>query len=106
MPDKESTSYTFVFALIVCIVCSFLLALVSEGLRPLKEQNVENDIKKNILKVVDLREPLADEATPDQIKKIYTEKIQGVVIDAKGNMVDGMSPLDIEEGDGYYPPYI
>jgi len=106
VPDKNSTAYTFLFALIVCVVCSFLLALVSEGLRPRKELNQEIDIKKNILKVVELREPLPEKADAVTIKKIYEQKIDELVIDAQGNLIEGKSPLEIEEGEGLLPLYI
>ena len=60
--DRESNTYTFIFALIVCMVCSFSVSLVSEGLRAKKELNVLLDMKKNILKAVDLKEPLDPQA--------------------------------------------
>ena len=103
--DLESNKYTYLFALIVCIVCSFALSLVSEGLRTRREKNVALDIKKNILKVVDLRTPLDPKAKDDEILKLYEEKIRAIVIDKEGNVVEGKKPNDIAEGEELYPIY-
>ena len=106
MSKPKSSLYTFQFALIICVICSFLLALVSEGLRSKKELNREMDIKRNILKVVDLAEPLPKKAGVATIKNIYDEKIQEAVIDPEGNIVEGRIPSSIEEGEKLYPLFI
>ena len=78
---KSSNRYTFMFALIVCVVCSFSLAAVSEGLREKKELNEVLDIKKNILKAVALKDPVDPKAKPQEVLKIYTDKIEEIVIE-------------------------
>ena len=60
MSNKPDNFKVYKFAFIICIVCSVLLTLVSEGLRPRKELNEALDVKKNILKAVDLRNPLSE----------------------------------------------
>lgn len=105
MKMSENT-YAFVFALIVCVVCSFSLAAVSEGLREKKEQNIALDIKKNILKAVDLRDPLQPKAKPATIERIYQEKIEEKVIDAEGNILEDKRPEDISEGKELYLLYV
>lgn len=106
MPKQRSNLYTFTFALIVCVICSFFLALVSEGLRHRKEVNKEMDVKKNILKVVGLKEPLPEGADTATIKKIYETYIKEVVIDKEGRIVEGKMPQVIAEGEQLYPLYI
>ena len=103
--NKNSTQYTFLFAFIVCVTCSFLLALVSEGLRPKKELNEALDVKKNILKAVDLRDPLPAKATSEQILEAFDKYIEEIVIDEKGKVVEGKSAKDIEDGESLYPLY-
>ena len=44
----------YIFILSLTIVCSLLLSLATEGLRSLKEKNVEIDKKKNILNAIGL----------------------------------------------------
>ncbi|MCK5579736.1 MAG: NADH:ubiquinone reductase (Na(+)-transporting) subunit C [Candidatus Omnitrophica bacterium] len=103
---KSSNRYTFMFALIVCVVCSFSLAAVSEGLREKKELNEVLDIKKNILKAVALKDPVDPKAKPQEVLKIYTDKIEEIVIDTKGQIVKGKKPEDIKEGRDLMPLYI
>lgn len=104
--SKTSVKYIFGFALLVCVVCSFLLALVSEGLRERKEINVALDIKKNILKAVVLRTPVDPKAKQEELIKVYEEKISELVIDQDGNTIDGKTPYDIKEGESLFPLYI
>jgi len=94
------------FALAVCLICSLALSIVSEGLRPKKELNVALDIKKNILKAVDLITPLPAKAKPDAVLDVYGQKIEEKVIDAQGNVVEGKTPEDIQEGEALYPLYV
>lgn len=103
--NKNTPAYTFGFALMICVVCSFFLALVSEGLRGRKELNVALDMKKNILKAVDLREPLGSRATSKDVVKKYNDKIQEIVIDRQGQVVPGKTTRDIRDGEGLYPVY-
>lgn len=100
MINKNLTTYTFGFALVVCIVCSFLLALISEGLRPRRELNEEIDFKKNILKAVELKEPLSKDMSMEQMEEIYQRKISELFINSEGAVVENN---DMAEK---YPLYI
>lgn len=95
----------FMFAVIICLVCSVSLSLVSEGLRDRKELNVALDMKKNILKAVGLKTPIEPKATSDEINKIYNEKITEFVVDPDGKVVEGKIISDVGEGDELYPVY-
>lgn len=103
---RQSNRYTFMFALAVCVICSLALSIVSEGLKSRQELNVVLDIKKNILKVVDLKEPLPARAGAETVLGVYSEKIEEMVIDAKGDVVEGRRPEEIREGEALYPLYI
>jgi len=104
--DRNSNQYTFMFALIVCIVCSLALSTVFEGLKTKRELNVALDIKKNILKAVGLKEPLSAKATSQEILEVYEASVEEIVIDAAGNVVDGKSPQDIQGSEELYPLYV
>ncbi len=104
--SKSSNKYIFGFALAVCLICSFSLALVSEGLRERKETNILLDKKKNILKAVNLKTPPSEEATKEELLKIYAEKIKEIVLDVNGDVVEGKKPQDIKDGEELYPFYI
>ncbi|MFP4473635.1 MAG: NADH:ubiquinone reductase (Na(+)-transporting) subunit C [Candidatus Omnitrophota bacterium] len=104
--DKNSNSYTFTFALGVCIVCSFLLALVSEGLRPQKEINEALDVKRNILRAVGVKAALEPQTSGEEILQIYDRRIEEQVINDRGEVVDGQLPEAVRDGDQLYPLYI
>ena len=100
-------TYTFVFALIVCVICSVLLSAVSEGLKPQQKLNADLEVKKNILKAVQLKEPVPEKATSSDILKIYESKIQELVVDDKGNVVEGKNPKDLKDEDkNMFPLYV
>lgn len=104
--DRNSNRYTFMFALAICIVCSLALSIVSEGLRAKKELNVALDIKRNILKAVDLKAPLPDKATAEEVVDVYDQKIEEMVIDAQGEIVREMNVEDIQEDGTLYALYV
>ncbi|MBI5150377.1 MAG: NADH:ubiquinone reductase (Na(+)-transporting) subunit C [Candidatus Omnitrophica bacterium] len=105
--NTNSTRYTFVFAIIVCVVSGVLLSVFSEGLRPQKELNEELDVKRNILKAVVLKEPVAPKTKAADVLKVYDSKIEEVVIDDKGNVVEGKKPKQLTGKDtNLFPLYL
>lgn len=103
----SSTRYTFVFAVIVCVVSAVMLSVFSEGLRPQKELNEELDVKKNILKAVVLKDPVTPKMKGAEVLKVYNSKIEEIVIDKEGNVVAGKTPKQLTEKDkDLYPLYI
>lgn len=103
----SNTRYTFIFAIIVCVVSAVMLATFSEGLRKQKELNEELDVKKNILKAVALKEPLAPKMKATDVLKVYESKIEEHVIDNNGNVVEGRIPSQLTEKDkDLFPLYI
>lgn len=103
---RNSNVYTFIFAFIVCMTCSFLISAVSEGLKAKKELNEVIDVKKNILRAVDVVPPLPKKTDAATLLENYRTKIEEVVIDNVGNILEGISPDDIGEGEDKYPLYI
>ena len=61
----------YVFILTVSIMCSLFLSLASQGLKPLKDKNVEIDKKKNILNAVGLD---ITELTNNDIDNYFSSK--------------------------------
>ncbi len=103
----NSNRYTFIFAIIVCVVSGVLLSAISEGFRKQQELNQVLDVKKNILKAVRLKEPIPADTKPNDILKIYDSKIEELVINDKGEIVPGKKPSDIKENEkGIYPLYV
>ena len=103
----KGNTYTFVFATIVCVVCGVMLSFFSEALRKQQELNMDLDVKRNILKAVVLKQPLPKKISPEEVLKIYESKIEELVIDDKGNIMEGKKPKELTEKDkALYPLYI
>ncbi len=105
--NTKSNAYTFLFAVIVCVVCSVMLSIFTEGLRKRQEINAELEVKKNILKAVVLTEPLAPKMTPQEIFRVYESKIEEIVVDEQGQVVEGKKPSELTEKDKtLFPLYL
>ena len=105
--DINNNKYVFGFAITICIVSSLLLSSVTEGLRAKQEINADLEIKKNILKAVKLNDPVTPKMKPQEVLQLYKDKIEEMVIDAQGNIVEGKKPKEISDKDKtLFPLYI
>ncbi|KPJ78014.1 MAG: NADH:ubiquinone oxidoreductase subunit C [Deltaproteobacteria bacterium SG8_13] len=78
---------TLVFAVVMCIVCSILLTTASRGLQRFQEKNILMDMRRNILKSVNL----VKEGVPysyGEIEKLFTDNIQPIWVDPSGRQVE------------------
>ncbi len=87
--NKQSNAYIITYTVILTVVCAFLLAMASEGLKPFKEANIAYDLKKNILLTTMSLEGKKKPEVEDLYQKLVQDKF---VVDAKGNKVE----VDIE----------
>jgi len=78
----------YVFILTLTIVCSLLLSLASEGLRSLKEKNIEIDKKKNILNAIGLNTTSLSNL---DIDKYFIDNIDTLIIDIDGEINNVLS---------------
>ncbi len=76
---------SFVFAGIMCIVCSLLLTAASSGLKKFQLRNIIIDKSKNILASVNLIDK-SKKYSPKEIEKLYNEKIRKVCVDNSGKI--------------------
>lgn len=82
--DRNSNTYTFLYAAIMVILVAAVLASVSMALKPMQKKNVEIEKKQNILASVNI------ESTAETAEAIYAEKIVNeYVVTVKGEQVDG-----------------
>ena len=82
----------YIFILSLTIVCSLLLSLASEGLRSLKEKNVEIDKKKNILNAIGLN---IISLSNSDIDKYFFNNIDTLIIDSNGDINKTLTILDL-----------
>jgi len=82
----------YIFILSLTIVCSLLLSLASEGLRSLKEKNVEIDKKKNILSAIGLN---ITSLSSSDIDKYFLNNIDTLIIDIDGEINNILTMSDL-----------
>ncbi len=68
----HSDFQTFRFAIIITLVCSLLLASAATFLKPLQQQNIALDIKKNILKAAGITSP-EQEKSKAEVLQLYKD---------------------------------
>lgn len=82
--NRNSNTYTVLYAAIMVILVAAVLASVSMALRPMQKRNFEIEKKQNILASVNISSTVAD------AENIYAEKIvKEYVVNTKGEIVDG-----------------
>jgi Na+-transporting NADH:ubiquinone oxidoreductase subunit C len=81
------------FAVIVCLACSVLVSAAAVGLRDRQEANKAFDMRKNILKSVDL---LPETPTPEAVNRLFDERMRGLVLDPSGQIVEGRTPDSVD----------
>lgn len=83
----HSNRYTLLYAAAISIVTAVILAVTSEGLKPAQQANVALDKQSTILRSVRF------ESTERQaIESTYAERVQELVLNSAGDVVEGVSP--------------
>ena len=82
----------YIFILSLTIVCSLLLSLASEGLKSLKDKNVEIDKKKNILNAIGLN---TTSLSISDIDKYFFNNIDTLIIDPNGKINNTLTISDL-----------
>ncbi len=92
MAQKHSTTYIFIFAAAVCLVCSIFVSGAAVALKPLQETNKVLDRQAKVLSVAGLVRP-GEELTPDQVHERYEANIVTKVVDLEtGEYVEDVDP--------------
>jgi Na+-transporting NADH:ubiquinone oxidoreductase subunit C len=82
---QQSNLYVILFAIGLTVVFGGALSLTSVGLKPLQDKQVELDTKKKILGAVMDISTIED---PNEILRIYSEKVKSIVVDINGNEIE------------------
>ncbi len=89
--QRDSILNTFLVAVSVCLVCSFLVSSAAVGLRPLQQKNAEKDRKQNILQAAGF--------TPQQIEdaggvfKAFEARVEPIIIDLASGEREGVEAI-------------
>lgn len=81
------------FAVIVCLVCSVMVSAAALGLRDRQEANLLLDIRKNILKSVDLYDGTM---AADAVNATFEQRMVGLVLNGEGRVLEGREPQDVD----------
>lgn len=88
----------FVFAAVICVVCSFVLSLCAAGLREAQDRNAKTYVHRRILASVGIpaegEKPLPD----SEVEELFNEKLKFVAVDAEGNVDESVTQDQIAEG--------
>ena len=79
----NSNSYTIIYSVIIVVIVAFLLAFVSQTLKPMQDANVALDKKKQILNSLNIRD-LNDAQADAKYKEVV---VADRVIDEKGKVL-------------------
>ena len=100
---RQSNVYVIAFSAILTVILGGLLAFSAIGLKPMQDKQVALDTQKKILgAVMELKET-------DDIPAIYSQRIESLVVNAKGEQVDEVdgAPVvaeDIDVGKQFKTP--
>lgn len=95
---RQSNLYIVFYAAVLTIVCGGLLAFAATGLKDRQDANVALERKKNILSTV---MEIDDNVNVEQI---YNKRIRAFVVDAQGNVQQGIKPTDVVVAVEYKKP--
>lgn len=82
--NTNSNSYTLIYAAIIVVVVAFLLAFVSQSLKPIQNTNVALDKKKQILAALNI-EGLSNEESAAKYSEVV---VADAIIDAENNTIE------------------
>jgi len=89
--DRNSNTYTFIYAAVMVILVAAILASVAMALRPRQARNIEIEKKQNILASVNISTTVAN------TEEIYADKIRTqYVVNLKGEVVEGVDAFEVD----------
>lgn len=89
--DRNSNTYTFIYAAVMVILVAAVLASAATALKNRQDKNIEVEKKQNILASVNIQ------STADDAEKIYAEKIRNqYVVNTRGEIVEGEDAFGID----------
>lgn len=89
--DKDSPRFTFIFAAVMVVITSILLATAAISLKPAQDENIRKEKMQNILSSMQI----TVEADAAEAKFNETVKAQPV-LDANGAVIEGVNAFDID----------
>lgn len=98
---QRSNTYILIYTIILTVACGVILALASEGLKPMQKANIELEQKKFILQTVD---PTVAQMPAAELTDIYSKRVRGIVINSNGDVMEGLDAASIVVAAEYKKP--
>lgn len=93
---RSENQKALIFALIISLLSALILAGTVQLLKPRQEFNFRVDVKKNILKALQVP---GDIKSDQDVEKLYDQTVQELVVNSQGEVIAGVKPADIKDGE-------
>lgn len=82
--NKQGNTYTFIYSIVLVVVVAAILAVVALSLKPLQDENIENEKRQNILSSVNIA------STPQNSAELFNKIIKKqFILNYKGEAIEG-----------------
>lgn len=88
MSKPKGSTFTYIFALVLCLVCSLILSLSATALKPQQEANAKLDIAQNLLSAVGYEITELKKQTPEDVFKTFENVIETKILDEDNKTAD------------------
>ena len=98
MSMPKGDAYVVIFATIICVVCSLMLAATASSLKTQQDYNIEIDRKMNVLKAFGVNRIKEDgtKLTGADVEHFFKDHITEVIVDGEtGQVIEGITSNDI-----------
>ncbi|MFQ6605388.1 MAG: FMN-binding protein [Fidelibacterota bacterium] len=102
----RSNRYVLTFMSVITIVLGILLSVAATALKDIQERNVQIDMKKNILRSMQIPADRTKKLSPNEIETLYNQYIKEIFVNKEGNDVsEGGHPVFVKMVDGVADGY-
>ena len=95
----RSNTYTLIFTSFITLILGFLLSFTYTQLKSMQEENLAVDIRKNILRALDIREEKNEEWSNEKVQDLFNKYIKAEVVSKNGLILNN---INIENIDAEY----
>ena len=86
-----------IFVAVLTMVVALVLSLLATGLKPIHDRNEAIYNKKAILSAIEADlDAKASQLSDEEVQQIFSEKIEQVVVDMQGNLIEGVLAEEID----------
>lgn len=90
--NRQSNTYTVIYATVLVIVVGVVLSLVYQALRPMQEENIANDTRRQILAAA----RIVPEKGENMAQLFDSHIVKSYIVDTEGQIVDnGVQAFDV-----------